>query len=74
MSVECLCLQMPAKALINLHTAQDLVEFNAYIYIYIGVAQGPHVAIVLGVCGLERTTEHIYISISGHMTCGVFYI
>ena len=24
------------------------------------VAQGLHIAIVLGICGLERTSEHIY--------------
>ena len=35
-----------------------------------GVAQGLHIAIVLGVCGLEQISKHI----SCHMTYGAFYI
>ena len=50
-SVECLCLQMPTKALV--HTAQDSRLCR--------VAQGLHIAIVLGVCRLERI-KHNFLS------------
>ena len=57
LSVECFCLQTPAKAQ-SLHGTT-----------LCGVAQVLHIAIVLGVCGLERTSGHIF-----PVTCGTFYI
>ena len=54
---------MPTKAVVILQTAQDSAELlKAYI------------AIVMGVYGLEQTSEHIIFPVTCPLVCSIFIL
>ena len=71
MMLEC-NLKLAVGRVFLLANASKSTRKSSHGTILCGVAQGLHIAIILGVCGLERTSEHNYISC--HMTyVGLLY-